>query len=336
VGLPVTAVADAAVVTVTARHKGEAGNYLDLRHSYYTGEALPKGLTLAVVAMSGGTANPDLADALASLAGRRFHRVVSPYTDAANLTAIEEWITERSGPLVKLRGRVYTAYPGTIAEMSTQGNTRNCARVTCVGSGLIPSPPEIMAAVWGAVAAYYINIDCARPLQTLALPGILPPPPADIPDISERNILLYDGISTFTVDDGGVVRIERSITTYQTNALGVEDPAYLDDNTVSTLDEIIDQTEIRITNRYPRHKLADDNANVGAGQAVARPKDVRAELIALFRELENNGIVEGLDQFMNDLVVERDATDKNRLNALIPPDLVGQFRVFAGVIQFIL
>ncbi|MFH2126901.1 MAG: phage tail sheath C-terminal domain-containing protein, partial [Pseudomonadota bacterium] len=153
---------------------------------------------------------------------------------------------------------------------------------------------------------------------------------------SERNVLLHGGVSTFIVDDGGDCMVERLITTYQTNALGVDDPSYLDVNTIMTLIYIRTQVRSRISNAYPRHKLADDDARVGAGQAVVRPKDLRVEIIALFKEMETAGIVENLEQFKDDLIVERDSSDKNRVNALMPPDLVGQFRVFAGQVQFIL
>jgi len=34
--------------------------------------------------------------------------------------------------------------------------------------------------------------------------------------------------------------------------------------------------------------------------------------------------------------VERSDTDRNRLNVLMPPDLVNQFRVLAGQVQYIL
>lgn len=335
-GLPVSAAANAAVVTLTHRHKGEVGNSLDLRHSYYQGEALPKGLTLAITGMAGGTANPDLDPALASLADRRFHYVVSPYGDAANLTALEVWLAERWDPLKHLEGLGFTAARGSAATLSTLGNSRNAPYTSLMGAGLSPSAVEIWAAVYGAVEAFNLNIDPARPTQTLVLPGILPPAVPDILDTSECNILLHDGISTYLVDDGGLVRIERDVTTYQTNALGVDDPSMLDINTMATLAFIKDQVRARVTNRYPRHKLADDSTNVGAGQAIVRPKDMRNELIALFREMEKNGIVENLDQFKTDLLVERNASDRNRLDAVIPPDLVGQFRVFAGQVQFIL
>ena len=89
----------------------------------------------------------------------------------------------------------------------------------------------------------------------------------------------------------------------------------------------------RIASKYGRHKLANDGTLYGAGQAVVTPKVIKAELISLFRDWEEAGLVEGIEQFIADLIVERDPTDANRLNALIPPDLVNQLRVFAGQVQ---
>ena len=72
------------------------------------------------------------------------------------------------------------------------------------------------------------HIDPARPLQTLVLPGIKPPAVADRFTWSERNVLLGAGVGTFRVDDGGLVRIERAVSTYITNAYGVADPSWRD------------------------------------------------------------------------------------------------------------
>jgi len=45
---------------------------------------------------------------------------------------------------------------------------------------------------------------------------------------------------------------------------------------------------------------------------------------------------QNLDEFIDNLVVERDLTDRNRVNVLLPADIINQFRVLAGNIQFIL
>ncbi|NQS89373.1 phage tail protein, partial [Patescibacteria group bacterium] len=151
-------------------------------------------------------------------------------------------------------------------------------------------------------------------------------------------ILLYDGIATYIVDGGGNVLIERSITTYQENALGLPDPSYLDIQTLATLGEIRFQYKTRMINRFiiPRFKLADDTFPVQPGSYVATPKTVKQETIALFTLLRDKGLIENLDEFIDNLVVERDLTDRNRVNVLLPADIINQFRVLAGNIQFIL
>ena len=56
----------------------------------------------------------------------------------------------------------------------------------------------------------------------------------------------------------------------------------------------------------------------------------------LYRELEEAGIVENFDQYKADLIVERNANDRNRVDVLAPPDLVNQFRIFAMKTMYVL
>jgi phage tail sheath gpL-like len=173
-------------------------------------------------------------------------------------------------------------------------------------------------------------------VQRLELPGILAPKVTDRFSLSERNILLFHGISTFTVDVDGTVRIERVITGYRVNTAGAADPSYLDIETLKTLSYLRYDVRILINQRFPRYKLADDGTNFGPGQAIVTPKIIRNALIARFKLWEENGLVEGAEQFKTDLLVERDTADRNRINAIIPPDIINQFRVFAGKVEFLL
>lgn len=337
--LPVVAAVDGVTpekVNVTARHKGEAGNAIDLRLNHYQGETTPAGLAVTLTAFAGGSANPEIAAALAVMGDEWWHSVVMPYTDGANLTALEAELLTRWGPTRMIDGIAYTAFRGNHGATGTFGSGRNGPLITCMGTGLSPTPPWVWAAVYAGVAAASIAIDPARPLQTLPLPGILPPKLEDRWTLEERNLLLFDGISTFMVTNAGGVQIERAITTYQENAYGVADPSYLDVNTPATLSYIRYATRARITQKFPRHKLADDGTRFGAGQAIVTPRVIRAELLALFRELEEAGLVENFEQYKAELIVERNANDRNRVDVLSPPDLVNQFRIFAAQIQFIL
>ena len=175
--------------------------------------------------------------------------------------------------------------------------------------------------------------NCNRPRQTLVMRGLLPPKETDRYTREERNTHLADGAATFVVDDGGLIRVERVVTTYKT-ANGVPDTSYQDIEIMRALAYLRFSTRARIALRYPRHKLADDPFEIPPGQPIATPRSIRDELIALFQDWMQVGLVENLEQFKRDLLVERDATDANRVNAIIPPDVINGFRVFAGQIQF--
>ena len=331
--VPVTSSEAGAVITITARNKGTVGNDIDIRHSFYQGERLPAGVTLTTALATPGTGDPDIASVIAALGDRRFSTIILGFQSAATLAAIEAELTDRWGPMRVADGIAYAGVRGTVSALATFGAARNSQYVSLIGAKAAPNPPWEWAASYGAVVGFNGAIDPARPFQTLELPGLLPPAEGVRFIQSEREILLRDGISTFVVE-GGKVYIERAITTYQVNPFGIEDIAFLDVNTPLTLSYLRLAVRTRIALKYPRHKLAGDDARFGPGQAIVTPKIIRAELIALFRELEDAGLVEDLDQFAADLIVQRSATDPNRVDALIPPNIVNQFRVFAGRVEF--
>jgi phage tail sheath gpL-like len=323
-------------VDLTARNKGAVANDIDVRVNYYDGESLPDGLTLDITAMTGGEANPDIADVWAVIGDEHYNVITNPYTDTANLTALEAELLDRWGPLRMIEAHAFSAATGTHAELGTLGDSRNSPHVTIMNAAGSPSPSYEIAAAVAGVVSYYGNIDPARPFQTLQLDGILPPKPEDRFTLQENNLLLFDGISTFSVDAGGAVRIQRLITTYKTNAQGAEDISYLDVNTPLTLAYLRYDFRNYILRKYPRHKLGNDSTNYGAGQAIMTPKVGKAEAIARFRIWESIGLVENIDQFKTDLICERNEADPNRLDWYLPPDLMNQFRVGAAQIGFIL
>ncbi len=333
--LPVTAAVNGSVaskVDITCRWKGESGNDIDIRVNYYQGEKLPTGLTATIVAMTNGATNPDIDDAFAAIGDEQYHTIIQPWTDSANLAAIYTEMQRRWNALVKKEGHCFTAAAGSHADLSTLGDGVNDECLTIMGMQGSPTTPWEMAAVVGAVDAY--ESDPARPRQTLALTGILAPKKEDRYTLSECNIHLNDGISTYYVDDNGVCRIQRLITTYQTNVSGVDDISYLNVETLRTIAYLRYSARVRIMLRYPRHKLADDGTEIAPGQAIVTPKVLRAELIALFLQWMDAGLVENLDQFKKDLIIERNPSDPDRVDAILPPDVINQFRVFAAVLQF--
>lgn len=338
--LPVTAAVDAVVLTevdITARHKGEAGNGINLQFNYYFGDSTAAGITAALgSAMAGGTTNPDITTAIAAIGAVQYNTVLLPYTDAANLAAIEDELGFRWEGTNANDGHAYTAFAGTFSATSTLGDARNSPHVCIMGAGKSPTLPWIFAANFGAVVATQnAPQNIGRPLQTLVLDACLPPKSGEEFTPEEREQLLRDGVATYYVDDGGLVRIERAVTTYKTNSFGAPDPSYRDVERLRILSYLRFSVRARVAQKFPRSLLKDDdNAPIPAGLDIVTPSIMREELIALFGQWQNNGLVEDLAQFKQDLVVEIDAIEKDRLNAVIPPNCINGLRQFYGRTDF--
>lgn len=325
-----------AVVTLHAMNAGAVANEYDVRVNYQEGEATPAGVSLAIVEPASGATNPVLTSLISAMGDTWFQVIAHPYTDATSLTALENELSSRFGPMRMIDGVAFTAKDASYATVGALGDSRNSPHSCILRTNDSPTPPAEYAAHVAGVAAYYGQIDPARPMQTLPLPYILAPSETDADTLQERNLLLFDGISTTKVGSGGLVQIERLITTSQTNAAGSPDAAYLDVSTMLTLLYLRYSFRVLIATRYPRHKLANDGTRFGAGQAVITPKLGKAEAIAWFRQMEELGLVEGFEQFRTDLVVERNVTDVNRLDFLLSPDIINQLIVTAAKIQFLL
>lgn len=338
--LPVTAASAAGVVTLTARHVGLVGNDIPLRHNYRGiagGEQLPGGVTAAIAAMAGGTGSPVLTTGFAALGDDEYDFIALPFSDATSLDAAKVLMNDSTGRWAwnrQLYGHVYAAQRGTFTAMQAAGVLRNDQHATLAGFEVgVPSTAWDYVAAYTARNAVFINADPARPTQTGELIGVWPALGAGRFIQSERQTLLSSGIAT-SFTSGGAVRIERAITTYQKNVWGQADASYLDSETLHTLALILRRLRSRITTKYARHKLANDGTRFGAGQAIVTPSVIRGELIAEYADLEEQGIAENAKAFKAALVVERNANDPNRLDVLLPPDLVNQLRVFAVLAQF--
>jgi len=334
--LPVTATVASAVVTLTARHRGEIGNSIDVRHSFLATDVLPAGVGVGIVAMAGGAQNPNVTTALDAVAETWFTDFVTPWTDATNMGLLETRMATNWGPLVQRDGHGWAGLSGAHSILTTYGAGRNSPNVSIIGVRGSPTPPWEWAAQLASICVPALAIDPARPVQTLQLPTVVAPLVSNRFTFTERDLLLRDGISTFRVNDAGQVFVERVVTTYQTAPSGAEDISYLDVETVKTLSYIRYDLRTMIALRFPRHKLANDGTAFARGQNVVTPGTLRAEIIARFKQWEAAGLVEGVDQFKQDIIVRRSESDPNRVDALLPPDLVNQFRVLAAQIEFLL
>jgi phage tail sheath gpL-like len=341
--LPVTAAVDGVDTTkvnLTARNKGLAGNDIDLRLNYLgsaAGEATPAGVAPVITAMAGGLTNPTLTTALANLGDEPFEVIAMPYTDATSIAALTAFLNDVAGRWswqVQEFGHCVIANRGSYSGQTTFGTALNDQHASVIGFNDSPTPKWKWAAAVAAQAAVSVRADPAQPIRSVVLQDVLAPPLASRFSLSQRNSLLFDGISTFSVDPSGAVVLEKLITTYQKNAFGSPDDAYLDAETLFNLAFVLRQLKAVITSKYGRVKLAADGTALPAGTGVVTPSMIKADLIAKYRELEAGGFVQQSDVFAAALIVEQNATNPNRIDVLWPGVLIDRLDVFALLAQF--
>lgn len=325
--LPVEASNSTYTVTLTNKVGGTSGNKWVLAADY-TGS----GLTATVTQPSSGATDPDIQDALDAVVQEWFDIIVSEWSTATPLDALIAHLDLVSGPLEQRPGVGVAGYVGTVSGCTTITSARNSGRLT-VGymRGTRTHPMEIAAGYAGLIVS---EEDRARPLNTLELSvGEAPDTLSNRLSRTEIESLLLNGAAPFNADNQGVVRLERSITTYVENEAGDADDTLLDLQTIRVLDYVRYAVATRLRAELARSKVADQARTPN----TTDPDKVRSLILGVLYQLQDTlGYVEKVDDHKDRLVVERSELSPNRLNAQIPADIVDGLHVVAFSVDLIL
>lgn len=332
--LPVTAAYAANILTLTLQNAGVAAGDVDVRFNYNTGEKIPAGLVVALNTYTAGTVDPDIQDAIDAIGDNWFQVIVGSLGDSTNLTAMQNFLADQAGPLIQRDSMYYFAKKDTLANLITfsTDSARNSQFIAMIDAYNRPNNLGESAAAYAGAVAQSVLSDPAVPLHRMTLSSLSIIAEEDRRTLTERNQLATNGVATCT--DGNGVQTESTVTMYLKNSADVPDTSYQFQNTIYILQRLRYTFVSWILSRYPRAKLADSLDGIGSGQQVMTPDVGKAEAVAWFRNEQRAGQVENIEQFKTELVVERDATNVNRMNWLLPPDLINQFIVGSGVMQF--
>lgn len=333
--LSVTVAGNAAAgIDVTARHGGTIGNQIALGHSQLPGERVPAGISVTVTAMSSGATDPDYSAAVTAMGDDWYHTVISGLCTTTPIGLLKTELERRWGPLTMIEGQLFAALADSRANLSTFGDANNSWTFTLLGlevSSLMPLPWQVAAAV-GAESASQTQIDPARASTGVRLTGMYGARRGSRFTRAQQETLLGDGVSTLEVGIDGGLAIQRLITTYQTNALNVPDKSLRDLTSVRLLGALRYSLRGRIGTKFARFKLMDDGNPIPVGQPIVTPSAIRGEIIMLAQDWVALGWIENIDQLVEELVVVRNANDPNRVDCLLPPDLINNLLVFAAQI----
>ena len=333
--MPVTAANSAGVITLTARHRGEVGNEIDARMNLRIDDNTPAGLAFAIANGTAGATNPDIATAISAVAAEWFTDIVVPWTDTTSVSALTAELSRRYVAMTRLDMHGWIGLRGTFSAVSSRGAALNSPHLSVIGANAAPQPGYVWAASLAGVASFHLANDPARQLRSLVLPGILAPAQAVRFIDTERDLLLRDGISTFTVAVDGSVVLERVITTYQTTTLGAPDTAWLDVMIPKVLTRIRWDWATHMALTWPRAKLAGDN-DIAAEYAanVATPRRLHSTWAARCKLYARQGWIENVEATLRASTFAIDGADRNRVNALMKVQVIGNLMVLAGALEF--
>lgn len=326
-------------VTLTARHPGTETNGWRIEAGLDGDEIEVPGITVTITPMAGGTGDVDMAATLAKLGSQNADWICGPYSSTAQLNVVRDFLSDagsgRSAPLVGLLGHYTTHSQGNLSALTAFGQARNDRHVTVAGVYQWPQASWCVSASLGGEIAFLKNlgrslanaIEIARPMQTRVLRGLRPPKdPNAIFGMADRDSLLRNGISTFTVTADGQIACDRIVTTYRVNASGLSDRTWLDIEDISIAAYCARYFRTKIQGTYPRSALMEDNpANL---QGVVTPIDLEQTSVHAATDLHRAGLIRQLDLFVANIRIFADYAN-DRVNYFLPITAAAQLRINA-------
>jgi phage tail sheath gpL-like len=333
--LPVEAEAgEAGAFTVKSVVKGAAGN-----KNTVSIESEAAGVTVTAGTETPGTQTTNIAPLFAGLGGVRYDYFVFDFDDEANIAALAVELKSRYSAMRQIGGRAFVALSGEVGSPSeagtllAQAEAVNCPHIVLVSRMNNPQLPGEWGARWCAIACRTLADDPAANTYDLEVPGLR----ADNElDADTRQALLTAGISTWRLDTTGNVLIERLVTSYTENTDGGRDTSYLDVQVVETVDAVRTYINAAAKQRFKTWKLASTEENFGAGAKVMTPGVFRSFLAELYQSvfIKEKQWCQDFNGYKSSIIVEVKTGSKTRLEYSHQPNLIGQFYIGAGLMQF--
>ena len=342
--LPATAATVAAVTTLTANHKGTAGNGIDVRINAYATDVLPAGLVLSIVGFSGGALIPTILTTVGGIAGimdaddSGYLYAPNKYmalglSDSVTLSVFDAESQRRYMPPIQSGFRSFAAFSGSFTAAIALGAAANYPHIstTALNSGL--TTPWETAAIIAAVAGPSLYNNPVRSMEGLPLLGLQAGAPWTW---AQQNSLLFGGLSIVQKGRDGTASIKRLISMYQFRPDGSLDDAFLDINTTEVDERIRYEQRMGAIQRFVGKAAAKSDEDYRPGLPIVTIDTVRAYLLTLYKDtlLAQYGWVQNYVYYKANLIVEQDPNNPSRFNFFDTPVILSPFYILAGRSQF--
>jgi phage tail sheath gpL-like len=297
------------------------------------------GVTIAEGTITPGAQAANIKPLFNNLGNVRYNYFVYDFPDADNIAALGTELTSRFGAMRQIGGRAFVAISGELGSVSEPGTV--LAQADAVNNPHIVLIPRLTnsqlpgewAARWCAIACRILADDPAANTYDLTVTGLASDREIDA---DTRQILLTAGIATYRLDTTGNVLIERLVTSYTENTDGGRDTSYLDIQIPETVDAVRTYINAAAKKRYKTWKLASTEENFGSGAKVMTAGIFRSFLCELYQAtfIKEKRWCQDFDGYKNSLIVEVKSGSKTWLEYSHQPNLIGQFYIGAGLLQF--
>lgn len=262
--------------------------------------------------------------------------IACPYAESAVLTLLRDECTRRFHAMQSNRSHVFTAVETDFATAKALTLSLNSSHMTVIPVEQANDSLALWVAAFVSIAGDRLHNDPAAPLTDVLVPSLVPP--GKVYNGRETNERLHAGLSAWSVV-GSNVYIRYLVTTYQLNAAGDGDTAYRDIQVPEILKRFRRRLNYEINKTYisAGYKLAINAADYAAGQRIVDPDELKGFLYSKYVDLfmRDLGWMQDKETYRDNLILEIDPDNHDRVNYIDVPTLIGQFRVFAGQTQFI-
>lgn len=291
------------VVTLTCDVKGVVANNVDVRFGYYTDEEMPAGVTGAIANTVDGVGAPNIAPLITAMDNERYTEIVFPFTDSASMVVLEAELDNRWSFENAQDGQAVCAISGTEGQNSTWLAARNNQNVHTICTTKDLTPSWTVAAMAGAVIEKQSAVDPAKPYASLKLRGYLAAKTRDRFNEVQRNVMLLAGGSVLVGDE-----INRMVTNYTQNTLGVMDKSYRNLNWIKTLSFWRYTCVSEFLLKYRNYKLSDDPKQKPLKGVMDRDL-AQSIMLRLYDQFIDAGLMVHREFYQENLVIDIDATN---------------------------
>lgn len=339
VDLPVSYAANSGTgVDFTAWQDGPEGNQICMGVALREGERVPAGITVTVTQMSSGATSASYSGVITSIGEDQYATVAVAAQDA---TALGLFVTEyesRWGAMRAIEGQVFACKKDSVANLLTLSSSYNSHVLTIVGaelSALSPAPWEI-AAQCAAISAVQAQTAPQIAMVGRVLPGSYAAHRGARFTRADRQSLLVAGIATVKAAPDGRLITDLLVTTYTANSQGAPDRSLAPVYRVRLLAAYRYSVVARFLAKFTDFSLGAAGDEV-SGQPILTTSVARSELLSHYLDCAELGWVQksAFKQFSEELLVQIDDNNPDRLNAVLPPNFINAFLVGAFKISFL-